>query len=162
MRFNLLLALIIFFPLAVIQSNVIPYFSYNQIAPDLIVILLVFYTLKTGQIAGSLLGFLFGFIYDMISGGILGSAMFSYTLCGFIAGYFFNENKVEMYVHSVLFLLVILLCATVNSLVYSFFSVQSSDINLVVVLFEQGLLPGLYTAVVALPLTIFYPKKLFQ
>jgi rod shape-determining protein MreD len=153
-------AIILFIPLAVLQLTIIPFLSYHQISPDLILILLVYFTLMMGQLNGTILGFIFGFLFDIFSGGIIGSAMFSKTLSGFIAGYFYNENKMEVNLKSYMLLFIIFITGTIDTIVYTFFSTADIQINLLIIFFEQGILPGLYSALIASPLIIFYPRKI--
>lgn len=160
MRSNYLLVVLLFFPLAILQLTIIPYLSFRQITPDLIIILLVFFTLQTGQMHGTILGFVFGALFDLFSGGILGSAMFAYTVSGFICGYFYNENKIDQNIRTFTFLAIVFVVDTFESVIYSFFSTSDISTNLVIIFFEHGLLPGIYTAVIALPIVIFQPRKL--
>jgi rod shape-determining protein MreD len=150
---------LLFIPVAILQYTFAPLISFNHITPDFILILLVFYTIQMDQFRGALLGFTYGFMIDIITGGIFGSAMFVKTLSGFIAGYFANENKIDLYLHSFFFLFIVFLCSTVDSITYSFLSGKDVSPNLAVLIFEQGLLPALYTALVSVPVTLFYPKK---
>lgn len=160
MRSNYLLVVLLFFPLAVLQLTIIPYLSFRQITPDLIIILLVYFTLQTGQLHGTILGFVFGLLFDLISGGILGSAMFAKTASGFICGYFFNENKIDQNIRTFAFLAIVFIVATFDSVIYSFFSTTDISTNLLIIFFDHGLLPGIYTAVVALPIVVFQPRRL--
>lgn len=162
MRSDYIFAVLLFIPLAVIQLTLVPWLSYNQVGPDLILILLVFYTLRVGQLGGTILGFIFGLAFDLISGTILGSAMFTKTLSGFLTGYFYNENKVEQNIHSLSLLLIVFLIGTVDSIIYSFFgNSNTGSTSILIMFFMQGLLPGLYSSVLALPLVVFYTKKMF-
>ncbi|MCX6149741.1 MAG: rod shape-determining protein MreD [Ignavibacteriales bacterium] len=154
-------AIVLFLILAILQLTIIPFLSYRQIAPDLILILLVYFTLQMGQLNGIILGCMFGLLFDLFSGGIIGSAMFSKTLSGFVAGYFFNENKIDENIKSFMLLFIILVVGTLDSIVYSFFSTNELQTNFVVLFFEQGILPGLYSACIAIPLIIFYSKKIY-
>jgi rod shape-determining protein MreD len=159
MRFQYILPLILFFPLLIVQTTLIPLISINGVVPDLLLILLVFYAVKEGQIYGTVLGFIFGFFFDLITGSLLGSSMLSKTLAGFIAGYFYNENKQDLYFKSYVFALIVLLCGIVDAIVYSFFSTIEFSTNILLLFFEQGLMPGLYSAVVSVFIIIFYPKR---
>jgi rod shape-determining protein MreD len=159
MRSQYILSLVIFFPLLLIQTTLIPLISINGVVPDLILILLVFYSVKRGQVYGTVLGFIYGFFFDLITGSLLGSAMLSKTLTGFIAGYFYNENKQDLYFKSYAFALVVLLCGIIDSIVYSFFSTIEFSTNILLLFFEQGFMPGLYSAVVSVFIIIFYPKR---
>lgn len=160
MRSDYLIALLLFIPLTALQLTVIQFISFNQIAPDLILILLVYYTLKLGQIPGTILGFIFGLMLDLITAN-LGSHMFALTLSGFLAGYFFNENKVDYNIHSFMFLFIVLLIGSINALVFSFFSSTNVSANFLTMFFVQGLLPGVYSTLAALPLVVFFPRKIF-
>jgi len=153
--------LLVFVLLVIIQITLIPFLSYRQIAPDLILILLVFFTLSAGQLKGTIMGFTLGLLFDIISGGVIGSAAFSKTLCGFLTGYFYNENKMDFNLKSFLFLAIVLIIGTVDSIVYSFFSTPEFEQNLIVLFFQQGILPALYSAVIALPVVVFSSKKVF-
>ncbi len=105
MRTGYIISLVLFFPLLVVQTTIIPLVEINGIVPDLIMILLVYYAIKYGQIYGTVLGFVYGFFFDLITGSLFGSVMFSKTLTGFIAGYFSNENKRDYYLKFVYFLI---------------------------------------------------------
>ncbi|MGE5403095.1 MAG: rod shape-determining protein MreD [Ignavibacteriales bacterium] len=161
MRSDYIIAVLLFIPLAVIQLTIIPLFSYNQIAPDLILILLVYFTLRMGQLHGTILGFAFGLMFDLVSGSILGSAAFAKTLSGFLTGYFYNENKIENNLHSFMFLFIVLVIGTVDSVVYSFFSTTETGTGLMTLVIIQGLFPAIYSSVVSLPMVIFYSRKMF-
>ena len=159
MLVNFLKPLIIFIPLAAIQLVVVPFISFQNMAPNLILILIVFYALVYGQIFGMLLGFVAGFFFDLFSGSVLGGFMFSFTLAGFIAGYFFNENKYEIHLASYVFSLIVLLCSVVSLFIYSIITNNNTDVRMVYQAVEDGLIPGIYTAVFSIPVVIFNPRK---
>ncbi len=159
MRSQYIWSILLFFPLLIIQTTIVPFVSINGITPDLIMILLVFYSMLGGQIYGTVLGFIYGFLFDIITGSLLGSTMFSKTLAGFIAGYFSNENKREIYFKSYKFILIVLLCSVVELVVNSFFSSIDLNTSLVRLIFEQGILPGIYTAGLSTFVILFYPKR---
>ena len=156
---NIIKPVLIFIPLALIQLTVIPMISVAGIAPNLIFVLIVFYTLKNGQAYGTILGFILGFLLDLFSGGLIGAFMFSFTISAFIAGYFYNENKIELNTETFFFLLIIFICGSLNAFIYAAVSNSNSDINLFFLILEEGLLPGLYTSLFGLPMVIFTPKK---
>ena len=143
-----------FFILAVLQLNIVPYISIGTIKPDLILILLIFLTLKNGQIYGSVLGFLFGFFFDLFSGGMLGATMFSKTTAGFIGGYFYNENKIDYTTSSIAFVFIVLLTASIDSFLNSILPVKGFNITAFDFIFNSGILPGIFTAVVSFPIIL--------
>ncbi len=159
MRSDYILSILLFFPVLVIQTTIMPLISINGIVPDLILILLVFYSMKRGQLYGTALGFVYGFLFDLITGSLLGSTMISKTLAGFIAGYFSNENKRENYFKSYFFVLIVLLCSVVDLVINSFFSSVDLNTNLFRLIFEQGILPGVYTSALSVFVILFYPKR---
>lgn len=153
-----ILPFLIFIAALFLQILFVPFFSLGTFSPDLIILLIVFYTLKQGQIFGMIAGFIFGFAFDITSGGMLGSSMFSYALSGFIAGIFFNENKFYYYLKSFFFALIVIICTLINNTVYYLITEFTSDMNLVSLLFVQGIFPALYTAVIASLFSFFVPK----
>ncbi len=159
MRSDYILSILLFFPVLVIQTTIMPLISINGIVPDLILILLVFYSMKRGQLYGTALGFVYGFLFDLITGSLLGSTMLSKTLAGFVAGYFSNENKRELYFKSYSFALIVLMCSVIDSVVKSFFTTIDLNTSLFNLLFQQGMLPGIYTAVLSIFVIMFYPKR---
>jgi rod shape-determining protein MreD len=159
MRVLYIFAIILFFPLLVLQSTIVPLISIVGVIPDLILILLVYFTLRLGQIHGAILGFVYGFLLDMITGNIFGSAMIAKTISGFVAGYFYNENKLDIYFKSVVFSLIVLLSATIDSFIFSFFSSVELEKSILLRFLQQGMFPGIYTAVISLVLVMFHPRR---
>ncbi len=159
MRSDYVVSILLFFPLLVIQTTLVPFVALNGVAPDLILILLVFYTLRNGQIFGTALGFIYGFLFDLITGSLLGSTMLSKTLTGFVAGYFYNENKLDNYFKSYVFSFVVLLCSIIDSVVNGFFTSIDINTNIINLIYRHGLLPALYTALVSVVVIVFYPRR---
>ncbi len=154
-----LILLFYFIPLAVFQVTILPFASFKGVAPDLLIILLVFYTLRYGQIFGTVAGFLIGSLFDLISGGLFGAFMFSKTTTGFLVGYIYNENKVDEYIYSYIFIIIIFASGVIDSLVYSLIVLSDSGFNILNLLFAKSLFPGLYTAAVAIPFLLFGKRK---
>jgi len=159
MRSEYIWSIVLFFPILIIQTTVIPFISINGITPDLIIIMLVFYSMRNGQVYGTVLGFFYGFLFDLITGSLLGSTMLSKTIAGFVAGYYSNENKREIYFKTYIFVLIVLLCSVIDLTINSFFSSLELNTSIVLLLFEQGVLPGIYTAVISAFVILFYPKR---
>lgn len=122
-------------------------------------ILVVFVALRYGQLYGTIFGSVAGLFFDLISGGIIGSAMFAKTISGFVAGYFYSENKIEYNTSTMFMLLVVFISSSINSFFYLLIS--SSEIKLTAshLILEQGILPGFYTALFTLPVVIFNQKR---
>ena len=119
MSINNLKPILYFIPLALIQLTIVPLISINDIAPNIIFVMIAFYTLRFGQIYGTVLGFFLGFVFDLISGGLIGASMFSFTLSAFLVGYFYSENKIEVNTASFFFLVILLVCGSVNAFIFA-------------------------------------------
>ncbi len=159
MMIKFLIPLLIFIPVAAFQLAIVPFIAVQNISPNLIVVLLVFFTLKNGQMYGTFLGFLFGLLFDLISGGLLGAFMISFTIAGFIAGYFYNENKLDITTSSFFLTVIVFICAAVSLFLYSSVANSNSDVRMIYQIIEDGILPAVYTAVFSIPVVIFNPKK---
>ncbi len=154
-----ILSIILFFPILLIQITVVPLLSINTVIPDLILILLVYYSITEGQIYGSVLGFIYGLLFDIITGSLIGSTMIAKTIAGFTAGYFSSENKRDQYLIPYNFALIVLLCAVIDSTINAFFSSIEFNSNIFLLFFEHSLLPAIYSAAIALMIMIFYPRR---
>lgn len=152
-------SIILFFPLLFIQTTIIPFLAIGTVIPDLILILLVYYSITRGQIYGSVLGFIYGFLFDIITGSLLGSTMIAKTLAGFTAGYFSSENKKDQYLVANNFALIVLISSLIDSTVSGFFSTINFTSSILIIFFQLALMPSIYTAAIALMGMIFYPKR---
>ncbi len=161
MRFKVL-PIIIFIPVLLFQITVIPLISINGIIPDLILVLLVYYSISYGQIYGTVLGALYGFLFDMITGSLLGSMMLSKTIAGFIAGYYSAETRREKFLNTYAFTFIVLLCGVLDSVIVSFFSAVDFNTNIFKLFFDQALLPALYTTVVSAIIIVIPYRRNFN
>ncbi len=154
-----IISILLFFPLLLVQTTIVPFLVIDTVIPDLILILLVYYAITQGQIYGSILGFIYGFLFDIITGSLIGSTMIAKTMAGFTAGYFSSENKQDQYLISYNFALIVMLSSLIDSTINAFFSSLNFTSNIFMLFFQYALLPTIYTATIALMGMIFYPKK---
>lgn len=151
---------LLFIPILLLQLTIIPYITFANISPDFCLILLIYISLTKGQIKGTITGFFLGLTFDLITGGTLGASAFAKTLAGFIAGYFYNENKIDINTNSLLFGLIIFIAALIDTILFSFFNTTiDSDIPFITIFIFSGILPAIYTSVVALVIMIFFTKR---
>ncbi|MGB5895528.1 MAG: rod shape-determining protein MreD [Ignavibacteriaceae bacterium] len=162
MKWELITPFITFLIVLLFQITVIPLIAIAGVIPDLVLISLVYYSISRNQFYGTVLGAYYGFLIDLITGSLLGSSMLSKTIAGFTAGYFSTETKKDINISTYIFSLIVFICALIDSVVFSFFSAFDIQTNLFKLLFEQALLPSLYTAMVSI-LFIFSPfrKRIF-
>ncbi len=162
MRSQYVWPVILFFPVLLFQTTILPLIAIKGIIPDLIIILLVYYSIMLGQMTGTILGFVYGFFFDVITGSLLGTSILSLTIAGFVAGYFSNENKRDIYFKNYIFVLIVAMCAIINSLLNSFFVSVDLNTNMMSLLLNLGILPALYTSLISIIVIVFYPKRNFD
>ena len=158
MKWELITPFITFFIVLLVQLTIVPLISIDGVVPDLILITLVYYSITRGQLFGTVLGASYGLLIDLIAGSLLGSSMLSKTIAGFIAGYFSTETKKEINISTYIFSVIVFISAFIDSVIFSFFSAFDIQTNIFKLMFEQALLPSLYTATVSI-LFIFSPFR---
>lgn len=154
-------SLLYFIPIILVQLIIVPLISIYEIVPQLILVLLVYYTMTGGQIYGMILGFITGILFDVFSGGILGASALAMTISMFILGYFYNENRIQENTTSYLFLIYLLFASIIYSFIYTEVGNFNPDTKLRVILFEGTLLPAIYTTFFGLLVVIFQSKRKF-
>jgi rod shape-determining protein MreD len=159
MKNNVLIPFLLLIPVLILQMTVIPFLSFNGISPDLILILLVFYTIRNNQMYGTIAGFIIGGICDLAFGTILGSTMIAKTLSGFIAGYFSSENKRDSYLTPLNFSLIIFLVGIIDNSIFSFFSSFDLSENFISSLLTNTIMSSVYTAIISIFIMIAIPKR---
>lgn len=147
----------------VIQTTLVRYMAVGGLTPDLVLIWVVMIAIRRGQIPATVAGFCTGLVLDLLSGndGMLGLAALSKTIAGFLAGYFYSENKVLQTLSSYRFIVTLLLIATVHNLVYFIIFLQGSEVSWWGAVVFYGIPSALYTAAVGLiPMFGFARKAL--
>src|SRR5438093_450598 len=79
--------------LLMVQIKLMKFLSVEEITPDVLTIWIVYLALQQGQLNGMIWGFCIGLAFDLATGNFIGLSALTKTVCGFAAGYFFNENK---------------------------------------------------------------------
>ncbi|HZV11866.1 MAG TPA: rod shape-determining protein MreD [Candidatus Kapabacteria bacterium] len=136
--------------LSLLQLLLVRYTSIGGVTPDLLLILVVWLAISNGQLSGVIGGFIIGLVMDGITGDVMGTNALSKTIVGFVAGYFFNENKVYLTLGNYPALLITLLCAVVHNFVYYFFHVHYTDTTFNVFVYKYCIASALYTTVFAI------------
>jgi len=146
--------------LLVFQTATARLLSVEGVAPDFLSIWIVYLALKEGQLSATLWGFGIGLGLDLVAGNFWGLSALTKTVCGFVAGYFYNEHKTRLVLGSYRFLLIIITATFIQNLVYFVIFTQGSDIPLWQVLFQYGLSTTLYSAAFSLvPIFVFSRKS---
>ena len=74
-----------------IQTSLLPRFSYNGISPDLMLLLIVSFSLLEGAKYGVLMALGAGILKGVASGAFFGIDAFSFIVIAFIIGQFYNQ-----------------------------------------------------------------------
>ncbi len=131
------------------QTTIVSFTSIANIIPDVMLIWIVYLAVTEGQIPATLYGFGIGLLLDLISGQFLGLSALSKTVAGFLAGYFYHENKIEINLANYQFLLFVGIASLAHNLIYFIIFTQGSDVGLLTAVFRFGVFSMLYTTFVA-------------
>lgn len=149
---------VIFLVLIVLQVSFIWLIAippYN-ISPDLVIILVIYLGYTRGHIAGMVAGFVSGLILDIVSGSFIGLSALSYTLAGFIAGFFSKQpegGKKKMSMIGIIFM-----CTLVAYVIFFLFYFQGSMMPFPEIFLKYVITTTLYTAVFGLMFSLFYNR----
>jgi len=120
--------------------------NYN-IAPDLVILMVIYVGIARGHIEGSIIGFLSGLMIDMLSGSFLGLSALSYTVAGFIAGYFCIKER-EEFLKKYFLVGIVFLCALIGNSIYFLIFYQGSPISVFNIFLIYVLSTTTYTTIV--------------
>ncbi len=142
-----------------VQFVLIPFVSIQGVIPNLVVIYVVLFSLKHGQFNGTLFGFVIGFFFDLFSSGLIGCAMLSLTISGFVAGYFYKDDYFEIISNIKLFVLVVFISASMFFILYSLFGLNETEIHKRFSLTLFALFSAFYTTLFSLSIYLIPRKK---
>lgn len=146
--------------LLLIQITFLPLISIEGIVPDILLIWVVYNAVRRGQTEGMVAGFVVGLLQDFASTSFFGLAALSKTIAGFLAGYFFNENKIPQLLGTYRFLLIIAICSFAQNIFYFLILFQGSEHFSVSFVLLQSVLTMTYTASVgAFPMFAFSRRQ---
>jgi rod shape-determining protein MreD len=136
--------------LILLQTQVLRFLSLEGITPDLLLIWIVYIAITSGQMSGTVWGFVIGLVFDFVTGNFIGLSALTKTICGFTAGYFFNDNKTTMTLRSYRFVMIVLMVSLLHNTIYFVVFTQGTDIGLLRAVFQFGLATALYTSLITL------------
>jgi len=80
----------------VLQKFLDDYAAINAVSPQLVILFVIYVALREGQLFGACNGFVIGFFQDLLVTHFLGFTSFVAVIAGFVAGFFYKENDVEL------------------------------------------------------------------
>lgn len=145
----------------VLDSTLIKFLSIANIVPDILVIWIVYIAVREGQMAGTTAGFFIGLATTMTgtTGGMFGLAALAKTLTGFIAGYFYNENKIYNTLGGYQFIVIVGIASLVHDILYFTIFLQGSGLSWMQSVLSYGVPTTAYTAMVALLPMFAFARK---
>jgi rod shape-determining protein MreD len=132
-----------------------------EITPDIVLIGVVFMGIRKGKISGSVGGFSAGLLMDILSFSFLGLMALSKCVAGFASGFFNNESKVERYVKSYIFVLIVFFCSLLNNLIYFTIYFQGTTVAFPDIVIRYILPTAVYTAFLGIVPVAFMKRKVF-
>jgi len=144
--------------LILVQKIFVAFISIERITPDVLLIFVIYIALREGQIPSTIAGFLLGFAMDLMSGELLGLTALSKTVSGFVAGYFYNRERIAETPGTYLFVFIVLLSSLVHNVIYFAVYVQGTEINFWMSLLKYGLWTSLYTSIVSIIPMLFFRR----
>jgi rod shape-determining protein MreD len=152
---------IVFIVLIMVQKALIWLIAVTeyQITPDLVLICVVYLGVRKGKISASVGGFAAGLIFDLLSFSFLGLSALSKSSAGFISGFFNNENKIERYTQTYIFILIVFLSSLFNNFLYFSLYFQGTSLNFFDILIRYIFPTAIYTSVLSIPLVIFSKRR---
>ncbi|MBI3787468.1 MAG: rod shape-determining protein MreD [Ignavibacteriales bacterium] len=145
--------------LLLLQTTFIPFLSIGGFLPDVFVVWIVYTAIRRGQIEATVAGFIVGLLQDVVTTQFFGLGAMSKTVCGFAAGYFFNENNTEQILGSYRFILITLICSLIHNVLYYGMFLQGSGDSVLSNILEFSIATTIYTCIISvLPMFTFARK----
>ncbi|MGD1830662.1 MAG: rod shape-determining protein MreD [Spirochaetaceae bacterium] len=151
---TLIIALVV-----LLQSTLLQHISFYGILPDLVLIFVLFISLKGGSIKGEVIGFSGGLLLDFLSLSPLGFHCFIYAVIGFLAGYPHRNVTTESILTQFLFVtLGIIIKNILSSLLILVFSINTTSLSL---MGRNFFIELLFTLIVT-PFLFTFANKLYD
>jgi rod shape-determining protein MreD len=121
--------------------------NYN-ISPDLVILMVIYVGIVRGHIEGSVIGFLSGLMMDSLGdGSFIGLSALSYTIAGFIAGYFCIKER-EEFLKKYFLIGILFLCTFIANSIYFLIFHQGSPVSVINIFLIYVLSTTTYTTLV--------------
>jgi rod shape-determining protein MreD len=142
-----------------VNNNLIGLISIRGITPDILLIFLIFVSLKESQTTSTVIGFFAGLLQDLFAFGILGLASFSRSTACFLTGYFrhLKEDYSISYLTFVFFL-----TSLIHDRIYQFVFSLGSNQPFFKSFFYFTLPRTIYTTVLALIINFLFQRLIWK
>ena len=141
-----------------IQTSWAHTISIAGIRPDVVLIVIVYIGIRSGELEATIFGFVTGFLLDVYNPAFMGVNAFSNSVVGFAVGYSRAGIVAENFRAQVLLLLIVSL---IHDLLYFGLSSMSNPMKIVSSVFRYGIGTAVYTALIGL-MVVFLASIRFQ
>ncbi|MBD3290680.1 rod shape-determining protein MreD [candidate division KSB1 bacterium] len=150
---------IIFFIVLVIDLNVIEIISIKGITPDIILIYLIFISLRETQAASTIIGFSAGLLQDLFSLSMLGLSSLTKSISCFITAFFQRAKRNYSIMHLTIVFFII---TVIHDRIYQFIFLLGTDQKLFKSFLYHSVPKAIYTTIVALILNFIFGRILWD
>ncbi len=130
--------------------------KYN-ITPDLVIILVIYLGYSRGHMAGMVSGFISGLILDILGGSFIGLSALTYSLAGFISGYF-NRQASDKGSGKNSFIGIIFMCTLIGYTIFFLIYFQGSSITFMEIFLKYIITTTFYTSVFGVIFSLIFNK----
>lgn len=137
------------FILIILQQTCIQYIEIFHFAPDIVLIGLFVVAVRLGQIPATVIGFAAGLVTDLFVGEMIGISALAKTIAAFIAGYYFDEEKIKITIRTPRFIFITIICTFVHNIIYIFAYLRSVDLDILKLFLTYGIGSTIYTSIIS-------------
>lgn len=149
------------FLLIFLHTTLVNALALGPAIPDVLLIWIVYLAIRRGHITATIYGFAIGVFVDMIGSGdgMVGLSSLAKSLAGFVAGYFYHENRIEQTLSSSRFIFVVGLAALLHYAIYFLILLRGTTIGWWEAFAMHAVPSALYTtALTIVPMSVFRRK----
>ncbi len=133
--------------LVLAQRFFVPFITIRDAGPQLPILLVVFIALRHGQIQSTVYGFTAGLLTDILTVDTIGIGALALTLAGFMAGYFFDPERIDEALRTGRYVAIVTITAVLFNLLYIFTFFRTLNENTAELLLRIGMGGAVYSVV---------------
>lgn len=142
----------------IVQVFLENYVSIDMVSPQLVILFVVYLSLREGQLFGMGGGFLIGLLNDSLVTHFIGYTSFVGVMAGFVAGFFFKESDIELAAKTVSFAWISAITLAVTQLA-ALPIIASGELNYFYVFLKFTIGTTVYTSVFAMIIVFVNGRK---
>ncbi len=142
----------------IVQKFLDNYASVDGVSPQLILLVIVYISLREGQLFGMGSGFAIGLMNDLLATHFIGYTSFVGVMAGFVAGFFFKESDVELAAKNFSFAWISAITLAITQLA-ALPIIASGELNYFYVFLKFTLGTSVYTFVAAMIIVFVNGRK---